>query len=42
MKGLLIMAGLIPFNRRDRMLSTDSDFKSFYNMIDDFFKRLAI
>lgn len=31
------MAGLIPFNRKDRGLSTASGFEDFYNMIDDFF-----
>lgn len=31
------MAGLVPFNRKNRELSTGSDFNDFYNMLDDFF-----
>lgn len=31
------MAGLVPFNRKDRGLPTASGFEDFYNMIDDFF-----
>jgi len=36
-KELLIMAGLIPFNREKRDLSTRTDFGNFNNMLDDFF-----
>jgi len=35
-KGLLIMAGLVPFNR-NRMSVRSSGFEDFYNMLDDFF-----
>jgi HSP20 family protein len=37
-KEWLIMAGLIPFNRRDNSLArTGVGFENFYNMLDDFF-----
>ncbi|MDR2665008.1 MAG: Hsp20/alpha crystallin family protein [Oscillospiraceae bacterium] len=38
MKELLIMAGLIPFNRKNNALArSTTGFEDFYNMLDDFF-----
>ena len=31
------MAGLVPFNKKSKEISTGSDFNDFYNMLDDFF-----
>ena len=37
-KELLVMTGLIPFNRRNRGLAlADTGFEDFYNMLDSFF-----
>jgi len=31
------MAGLIPFNRRNELANSNSNFENFYNLLDDFF-----
>jgi|ADurb_Gel_03_Slu_FD_contig_123_14009_length_2554_multi_9_in_1_out_2_2 HSP20 family protein len=36
-KELLIMVGLVPFNRKNRDLATRSGLEDFYNVLDDFF-----
>ena len=34
---LLIMAGLVPFNRKTNLVNSGAGFEDFYNMLDDFF-----
>ena len=31
------MAGLVPFNRKNKEISTNTGFEDFYNVLDDFF-----
>ena len=31
------MAGLVPFNKKNKEISTNTDFEDFYNVLDDYF-----
>ena len=31
------MAGLVPFNKKSKEISTNTGFEDFYNVLDDFF-----
>ena len=31
------MAGLVPFNKKNKEISTNTGFEDFYNVLDDFF-----
>jgi HSP20 family protein len=34
---MLFMAGLVPFNKKNKEISTNTGFEDFYNVLDDFF-----